>query len=117
MKGQISDFEKLVSATPAFFVLKSSNIGRVTQLEVGKAYVRAHLLATARGMVMHPLSQALQEFPEMSEQYAEAHRLFLPDSASESATVQMLCRVGYLPAGEALPVPSPRRGLDAHLAG
>lgn len=115
MKGQISDFEKLVSATPAFFVLKSSNNIRVTQLAVGKAYVRAHLLATARGMVMHPLSQALQEFPEMNEQYAEAHRLLLPQSANESARVQMLCRIGYLPAGETLPVPSPRRGLKAHL--
>lgn len=116
MKSQISDFEELVSATPAFFVLTSSNNSRVTQLEVGKAYVRAHLLATARGMVMHPLSQALQEFPEMNEQYAKAHRLLLPESEGESATVQMLCRVGYLPAGEELPVPSPRRGLEAHFA-
>lgn len=116
MKSQISDFEELVSATPAFFVLTSSNNSRVTQLEVGKAYVRAHLLATARGMVMHPLSQALQEFPEMNEQYAKAHRLLLSESEGESATVQMLCRVGYLPAGEELPVPSPRRGLEAHFA-
>ena len=114
MKSQINDFEELVSATPAFFVLTSSNNSRVTQLEVGKAYVRAHLLATARGMVMHPLSQALQEFPEMNEQYAKAHRLLRPESEGESATVQMLCRVGYLPAGEELPVPSPRRGLEAH---
>ena len=31
-------------------------------------------------------------------------------------TVQMLCRVGYLPPGESMPAASPRRGLDAHLA-
>lgn len=116
MKRQIGDFEAVVDSTPAFFVLTSEDNTRVTQLKVGKAYIRAQLLATARDLVMHPLSQALQEYPEMSEAYRDAHRLLLPVDANGAATVQMLCRIGYLPAGESLPVASPRRGLDAHLA-
>ena len=115
MRGQIDEFEAVVDATPAFFTLTSADNARITQLRVGRAYVRAQLLATARGLVMHPLSQALQEYPEVSDAYADAHRLLLPDGAGDAATVQMLCRVGYLPAGASLPEPSPRRGLDAHL--
>ena len=114
-RARSTSSRRVVDATPAFFTLTSADNARVTQLRVGRAYVRAQLLATARGLVMHPLSQALQEYPEMSETYADVHRLLLPDGAADTATVQMLCRVGYLPAGESPPEPSPRRGLDAHL--
>ncbi len=73
------------------------------------AYVRAQLAATAHGLAMHPLSQALQEYPEQARPHAEIHALV--QAAQPQQTVQMWTRLGYAP-----PVaPSPRRGLQAHL--
>ena len=80
--------------------------GRRAQLDSGRAYVRAHLEATAAGVDMHPLSQALQEFAEVSPQYEALHRLLGFDAAQ--TTIQMLARVGY---GTAAAAPTPRREL------
>lgn len=79
---------------------------RRAQLAAGAAYVRANLKATELGLVMHPLSQALQEFPEMLPVLAEHKRAV---RAAESETVQMFFRVGRAVAAE----PAPRRALDA----
>jgi len=82
---------------------------RRTQVQAGRAYARAQLAATAQGLSMHPLQQALQEYPEQAEPYAAIHRLLGADPARQ--TVQMWARLGYAP-----PVgPAPRRGLEAHL--
>ncbi len=95
------------SETGSGFVwLASTGNARPQQLEAGRAYVRQHLLATAAGVDMHPLSQALQEFDAMRGPYAAVHRALGVDPAQ--GTVQMLARVGYAtaPAG-----PAPRRQL------
>jgi hypothetical protein len=86
--------------------LVSAGNSRPQQLESGRAYVRQHLQATAAGVDMHPVSQALQEFEAMRGPYAAVHRALGVDPAQ--GTVQMLARVGYAsaPAG-----PSPRRDL------
>ena len=86
--------------------MASKGNSRRLQLAAGRAYVRAHLQATAAGVDMHPLSQALQEFVEVKPQYDALHGLLGFDPAT--TTVQMLARVGYgtSPAG-----PSPRREL------
>lgn len=86
--------------------LGSTGNERATQIAAGRAYVRMHLQATARGVDMHPLSQALQEFPEMRAPYAAIHRAVGLEPGP--STLQMLARVGYAtePAG-----PSPRRDL------
>ena len=89
-----------------YFWLASSSNSRSQQLAAGRAYVRAHLQATAAGIDMHPLSQALQEFVEVQPQYDALHRLLGFDPARN--TVQMLARVGY---GGAAAGPSPRREL------
>jgi hypothetical protein len=82
---------------------------RVTQLQAGRAYARAQLAATAQGLSMHPLQQALQEYPEQAEPYAAIHRLL--DAPPPQFTVQMWARLGYAP-----PVgPAPRRGVRAHV--
>jgi hypothetical protein len=89
-----------------FLWLASTGNTRSQQLESGRTYVRQHLLATAVGVDMHPLSQALQEFDAMREPYAAVHRALGVDPSR--GTVQMLARVGYASA----PVgPSPRREL------
>jgi hypothetical protein len=91
-----------------FLWLASPDNTRSTQVAVGRAYVRAHLLATAAGVDMHPLSQALQEFAEMRGPREAIHTTL--DLAASGQTLQMLARVGFAtePGG-----PSPRRGLDS----
>jgi hypothetical protein len=88
--------------------LASTGNDRRAQLEAGRAYVRLHLIATEHGVDLHPLSQALQEFPEVRGPYDAVHRTLGLDPAQR--TLQMLARTGHAlaPAG-----PSPRRGLGA----
>jgi hypothetical protein len=86
--------------------LGSAGNERATQIASGRAYVRMHLQATAAGVEMHPLSQALQEFPQMRGPYAAIHRAVGLEPGT--STLQMLSRVGVAAA----PVsPSPRRDL------
>ncbi len=93
-------------AVRAFGWIVTSTNDRRAQLAAGAAYVRANLQATAQGLAMQPLSQALQEFPEMLPVLAEHKRaLGLP----ESDTVQMFFRMGHAAPAE----PAPRRPLDA----
>lgn len=90
--------------TPSFAWIVTSTNDRKAQLAAGAAYARAALAATGLGMVVHPLSQALQEFPEMLPTLAEHKRtLGVPDSD----TVQMFFRFGRSAIGE----PAPRRPL------
>ncbi len=93
-----------------FLWLASPDNTRPAQVAAGRAYVRAHLLATAVGVDMHPLSKALQEFPEMRGPYEAIHKNLGLTGSGE--TLQMLSRVGFAiePRG-----PSPRRSLDSLL--
>ena len=106
---QIKDFNANMAATPAFFWMVTEGNDRATQINAGRAYVRAQLAATAVGLSMHPLSQALQEYPEQAGPYGEIHQLL--GAPAPRFTVQMWTRLGYAPVIQ----PSPRRGLDAHI--
>jgi len=81
---------------------------RVDQLNAGRDWMRIHLAVTREGVAMQPLSQALQEYPEMSEFYKQVHELIAPDGG----TVQMLARLGYAKTVG----PSPRWSLESILA-
>ena len=70
--------------------------------------MRVALQATANGLAMQPMSQALQEYPEM-EQYYETVHTWLTDGPDER--VQMLVRLGYAKAVG----PAPRWPLDTRL--
>ncbi len=107
--GQIKDFNTKIAATPAFFWLVTEGNDRKTQDNAGRAYARAQLAATAHGLAMQPLSQALQEYPEQARPYADIHALL--QASPPRYTVQMWARLGYAPAVG----PSPRRGLQSHL--
>lgn len=107
--GQIASFNAALDATPAFFWMVTEANDRASQLAAGRAYARAQLAATAHGLSMHPLQQALQEYPEQRAQHQAIHRLL--DAGRPGQTVQMWTRLGYAP-----PVgPAPRRGLAAHI--
>lgn len=82
---------------------------RLEQLRAGMDWVRINLAATEFGLGMQPLSQALQEYPEMSGLYDEIHRRLAPGGG----TVQMWARVGYGPDVMA----TPRWPLEAKIVG
>ena len=93
-----------------FFWLASLDNTRPTQVASGRAYVRAHLLATTAGVDMHPLSQALQEFSEMRGPREAIHKAL--GLGASGATLQMLARVGFATESHG---PSPRRSLESLL--
>ena len=93
-----------------FLWLASPDNTRLTQIAAGRTYVRCHLLATAAGSDMHPLSQALQEFPEVRGPREAIHKTL--GLAALGETLQMLSRVGYATEQRG---PSPRRGLESML--
>lgn len=109
IKSQLERFNAAIKSTPAYFWLSTERNDRTTQLLTGRAYVRAQLAATGQGLSMHPLSQALQEYPEQASHYKAVHQLV--GAAERGHTVQMWTRLGHAPAIG----PSPRRGLAAHL--
>ena len=109
--GQIKDFAAKMVSTPGFMWIISEGNQRDTQVNAGRAYARVQLAATAAGLAMQPLSQALQEYAEVAQPYAAIHRLL---GASQPAnTVQMWARVGYAPKVG----PSPRRSLPSFIQG
>lgn len=91
----------------AYAWLINDGATRTDELNAGRAYARLTLEAARLGLAIHPWSQTLQEYPEMSGLYREVH-----DLIGEGRRLQMLVRVGY-----ADPViAAPRRGVDALLA-
>ena len=66
-----------------------------------------NLAATGAGLAFQPLSQALQEYPEMAGAFAAIHARLAP----AGGTVQMLARTGYAD----LPQPSPRWPLETRI--
>lgn len=95
-------------ATPSFGWITTKSNDRVAQIAAGRAYVRLNLQATASGIAMHPVSQLLQEYPEMTDLQ---DRFYETTDTPRDQTVQMLFRLGYAER----PGPTPRRPLDALL--
>jgi hypothetical protein len=108
--SQIEDFGRKLDSTPAFLWLVSEGNERATQVNAGRAYARVQLAATAHGVAMQPLQQALQEYPEQAKPYADIRRLLAAPAPQQ--TVQMWARVGFAPPVQ----PAPRRGVDALIA-
>lgn len=107
--SQIKEFNAKLGSTPAFLWMVTDGNERVTQVNAGRAYARVQLAATAHGVSLQPLQQALQEYPEQAKPHAEIRALL--DALQPSQTVQMWARVGFAP-----PIgPAPRRGVDAQL--
>ncbi|WP_254796762.1 hypothetical protein [Sulfitobacter albidus] len=81
---------------------------RRDQIAAGADWLRVNLACTAEGIAFHPLSQPLQEYPEMAALLQQTHQRLAPDGG----TVQMLARIGY---GPDVPV-SPRWPAEAKVA-
>ena len=92
----------------AYIWLTTPGNTRAEQIVAGRDWVRLNLAATGLGLGVQPMSQALQEFPEMADLHAQAHDRL----AGDGGVVQMLGRLGYGPTVG----PSPRWPLEEKLA-
>jgi len=105
-KQGLDMYRPMAASARAFVWMINDGASREGQINAGRAYMRLALETAAHGLVVHPWSQALQEYPEIADLYRDVHELI-----GDGQRLQMLVRVGY-----AKPVvPAPRRGLEAHM--
>lgn len=76
--------------TPAYAMILSASNSRTDQVRSGMVYSQLNLTASSLGLAVQPVSQALEEYPEMQKQYTDIHDKYAPDGQ----TIQMLVRVG-----------------------
>lgn len=100
-------YHEMLQSTPAYAVLTSGSNTRTDQIDVGRRWLRLNLATTQMGLSLHPVSQCLQEYPEMALYYERAHEVL----AQPGQTVQMLGRLGYGPQTPR----TPRWPLEAKL--
>lgn len=100
--------QRTCGSIPAAIWIATPDNSRSAQLSAGRAYARVSLCAASLGLSMQPLSQSLQEYPEMAELYAQVNHLL---GVAAPQRLQMLARVGV---GPAVP-PAARYSLEAHL--
>ncbi|WP_375280638.1 Acg family FMN-binding oxidoreductase [Pseudooctadecabacter sp.] len=103
----LASYLEMLDATPHYAVLTTPANTRVDQIDAGRRLVRLYLKTREMGIGVHPVSQALQEYPEMAQEYALAHSLLAP----EGHTVQMLMRLGFGPD----PVATPRWPVESRV--
>ncbi len=105
-QGIAAVLESCDTAMAHIWVVTPGN-SRREQIAAGRDWLRINLAATAIGLGLQPMSQALQEYPEMQDLRARLHESLAPDGG----TIQMLGRLGYGPAVG----PAPRWPLDSRI--
>ncbi|MFQ6554187.1 Acg family FMN-binding oxidoreductase [Aestuariibius insulae] len=106
-KGAIEDTAAAIAAAPAYVVQTTKGNTRLEQIEAGDRWLRLNLAATGAGLALRPVSQALQEYPEMTAHFDAIHEMYAPDGE----TVQMIGLLGY---GERTPR-TPRWPLETRM--
>lgn len=107
-KAGLDSLTETYGSVAALIWIQTPANSRADQIEAGRRYVRANLRATQLGVDMHPMSQSLQEYAEVSKNYAAVHDLL---GARGDEQIQMLARIGF-----GTPVsPAPRWPLETHL--
>jgi len=99
---------KIYGSVPAAIWIVTPGNNRTEQLETGHLYARANLRATSLGLAMHPMSQALQEYREMTPLFDAVRRLL---GVRDGACLQMLARLGHA----ADVSPAPRWPVERHI--
>lgn len=97
-------YQTMFAATPALVWLCTPGNSREQQIAAGHAWVRLNLMTTQSGLALHPVSQCLQEYPQMATHFSQAREML----SQPGETVQMLGRLGYA----ASVAHTPRWGLD-----
>lgn len=101
-------YEEIHQTSMAYLWLVTDTNSRADQLAAGRAWVRINLEATAQGVSIHPVSQALQEYDEMQTTYDQLHQML---EVNGDRRLQMFARLGYAPQ---VP-PSPRWRLETRI--
>jgi len=96
-----------IQSAPAITLIRTDGNERQDQIQAGRLWLKLNLTTAGLGMALRPVSQALQEYPEVSEQYNDIHAKF----AKNGETIHMLGLLGY---GELTPR-TPRWPLDARM--
>jgi hypothetical protein len=107
-RAYLQVFDRAVGTTPGLLTLITPTNAMADWIATGRSYVRAQLTASALGLRFHPVSQALQEFPQMDQLRDKLNALL---GVAPPAKVQMLVRVGRTKP----PALSPRRDLSTML--
>lgn len=90
-RAPIEDTAQAILGAPAYALIVTPGNTRFDQIEAGRNWLHLNLAATGAGLALRPVSQALQEYPEVRSYYDEIHARFAPNGE----TVQMLGLVGY----------------------
>jgi hypothetical protein len=85
--------QQQANSSAGWIWLVTTGNSRSQQISAGRAFIRLHLRATQLGIALHPMSQALEHYPEMSE--SQQHLYQTLNISSEEQTVQILARIGY----------------------
>jgi len=109
-KQGLEMFKGIMASAMGYVWVKTEANSRLDQLNSGSAWVRLNLQATALGLGIHPLSQALQEYVEMKSLYEELHESL---GAIGTQRVQMFGRLGYGPSV----APKPRWKIETRVIG
>lgn len=88
----IDMFKQAAMSSMGFVWINTDSNDRSDQIDAGRAYMRIALAATAEGLSMQPMSQALQEYDTMATQYEMVHNMLTQHPLER---VQMLVRLGY----------------------
>ena len=97
-RAGIDKYRPIINTAMGYSWIVTHGNTRSDQLEAGRVYVRTNLQAARAGLSMHPVSQALQEFPEMAKARDDVRSRL---SVVAGDTLQMLSRLGY--AAPAMP--------------
>ncbi len=89
-QGITAELANTNSAMGYVWITSKTNT-RKDQINAGRDYVRMNLVSTGQGLSIHPLSQALQEYPEMDDHFKTIHKMLAPNGG----TIQMFARLGY----------------------
>ncbi|MEO0545149.1 MAG: twin-arginine translocation pathway signal protein [Pseudomonadota bacterium] len=90
VKEATAETSTQIESSPAIALITTPSNTRLDQLDAGARWLRLNLDATARGIAIRPVSQALQEYQEVRENYDAIHAAF-----GNGGTVQMLGLLGY----------------------
>ena len=84
-------YKKKIDSARALYYWSTSSNTIVDWVKTGRDYARFQLAMMKAGLRMHPLSQILQEFPEMDDLRAKFEKI---SGVSAPAKIQMIVRIG-----------------------
>ena len=91
INAYLGSVKKGIESSQGLLFLKTATNNQLDWIRSGRAYARIGLAATKLGLYLHPNSQVLQEYSEMTELQTEFNRLVGIEGEEK---IQMAARVG-----------------------